>query len=97
MKRGRVRRGLGLALLALVAVAVVMALIPLPALTLRRAPSPIDGTDPALPWLQVSWIWPKLLSEAARLAGEEGGMESAVAETAASVLALPAASIAAIA
>src|SRR5205807_44310 len=30
-----------------------MALIPLPALSLRRAPSPIDGSDPALPWLQV--------------------------------------------
>ena len=53
MKRGRVRRGLGLALLVLVVVAVVMALIPLPALSLRRAPSPIDGSDPALPWLQV--------------------------------------------
>lgn len=53
MKRGRVRRGLGIALLALFAAAVVMALLPLSPLTVRRAAAAPGEGDPALPWIQV--------------------------------------------
>src|SRR5579864_7344303 len=53
VKRGRVRRGLGIALLALLATALIMALLPLPPLSVHRAgAAPPDG-DPALPWIQV--------------------------------------------
>jgi hypothetical protein len=53
VKRGRVRRGLGLLLLGLLALAVIMALYPLPPLEVRGAATTPAAGDPALPWLQV--------------------------------------------
>jgi endoglycosylceramidase len=53
VKRGRVRRGLGIALLVLLAAAVIMALLPLPPLAVSRAAAAPPGGDPELPWIQV--------------------------------------------